>query len=119
MVLAWFSWVGWAHTPELFITSSEEDWCGVIDAALTGDTIMLQPGNYVGPCEVTSNPPDAPGERFHIQSFDTDRPAVLLPGEGGVALEINGPEVTVSVLHIRGIEKGQAGIVVRGKNTEL
>jgi hypothetical protein len=119
VVLAWFSMLGWAHAPELFITSAEEDWCGVIDAALTGDTIMLQPGTYSGPCEVTNNLPDYPGERLHIQSFDTNEPAVLLPGEGGVALEIHGPEVTVSVLHIRGIEKGQAGIVVRSKNAEL
>ncbi len=110
----WLAWVtlALAHVPELFVTNAAEDWCRVIDDAQTGDIIMLEPGEYRGPCTIDGNPPDYETEVLTVQAFDLYNPPVFVAGDGDFVLELTGQDVMLSALVFDGTPEGVSAVSV-------
>jgi len=83
-----------AHIPVIYTATPDDDWCGIIAGALGGDYIMLTPGDYVGPCDITGLVSKPEGEVTIVQSFDADDPARMVhDGASDYILRIDGPGV--------------------------
>jgi hypothetical protein len=108
-VAAFFALVAssaFAHVPVVYVTTSEEDWCGVIEQALGGDIIMLAPGTYTGPCVIVGKVSDPIGENTTVQSLDPTNPAVLVAGEGDHVLSVSGVRLVLFELTFAGLPPG-------------
>lgn len=100
-----------AHIPVIYVTRPDEDWCAVIAGALGGDIIMLEPGEYVGGCEIDALVADKKGERTILQSFYPDTPAVIrAPETGEASLSVSGQALVMLQLVFEGGAPGQAHI---------
>ncbi len=72
----------------------EADLCAAIDTLQPGDELVLQPGDYQGPCVIRSGgAPDAP---VVIRGADRERrPRILYPGRSANVFEIRASSVRV------------------------
>lgn len=111
--------LAWAHVPELYVVGPEDDWCRMIDDAQTGDIVMLQSGEYEGPCTVEGNLPDYPGEILTVQAFDLYDPPVLVHGGGEFILELTGQNVMLSSLLFDGVPAGSVGVSVEAEDSTV
>ncbi len=109
------------HVPEVFITTADEDWCAVIESAAGGDYVLLEPGDYTGPCDVVSKVSDPPGEVTIVQSLDPTQPArmlhdgsspyiISLAGDVGLLLDLDFGEVPDDVVAVELREGANLGV---------
>lgn len=111
--MLWWIPLAQAHTPVIYITDPDEDWCGVIASALGGDIVMLEPGTYTGPCTIEARAPDKLGEQTIVQSFDPMDLAVLEPAPGSDhVLQISGDRLVVLQLAFRNVPAGVDAIQI-------
>jgi len=122
-----------AHVPEVFITNADEDWCAVIESVAGGDYVMLEPGDYTGPCEIVSKVSDPPGEVTIVQSLDPGQPARMvhdgsspfilsLAGDVGLLLNLDFGEVPEGVVAVelrRGNNLGVRSGIFAGPGTAV
>jgi hypothetical protein len=79
-----------AHVPVIYVTGPDEDWCAVINGTIGSDIVMLEPGEYVGPCDIVAEPSNQPGEQTTIQSFDPKDPAEFVGSTADYVLHLSG-----------------------------
>jgi len=83
-----------AHIPVIYTATPDDDWCQIVADALGGDYIMLTPGDYVGPCDITAEVSKPEGEVTILQSFDANNLARLVhDGVSDYILRVSGPGV--------------------------
>jgi len=109
------------HVPEVFITTADEDWCALIESVAGGDYVLLEPGDYQGPCDVVSKVSDPPGEVTIVQSLDPTQPARMLhdgaspyilslAGDVGLLLDLDFGEVPDGVVAVELREGANLGV---------
>ncbi len=100
------SGVAFAHTPVIYITGPSEDWCSVINGVLGGDIVMLEGGNYSGPCDIVAPVPDISGEQTTVQSLDPIDPAVFTGSATDHVLGVSGDRLMLQQLEFEGVPAG-------------
>lgn len=108
-----------AHPVNTYVLGPDDDWCAFIDEAWAGgDLILLEPGDYVGPCTIEGKPPQEPEETTTIQSLDTTNPARFLhDGAADHVLRITGEHVALYALVFEGVPEGVDAVRVEGSGT--
>jgi hypothetical protein len=90
-----------AHVPVIYVTGPDEDWCAVINGTVGSDIVMLEPGEYLGPCDIVAEPSNQPGEQTTVQSFDPKMPAEFVGSAADYVLHASGESVVLLQLEFR------------------
>ncbi|MEZ4241465.1 MAG: hypothetical protein R3F59_36010 [Myxococcota bacterium] len=95
-----------AHVPVLYFAGPDDDWCGVFNASEGSDVIMLDPGEYRGPCVLHANLSNVPGEQTTLQSLDPLDPAVFVGSDADYVLHVEGESLLLLELSFRDVPAG-------------
>jgi hypothetical protein len=94
-----------AHIPVIWL-AGPTDYCEVLAGTIGNDFVMLEPGEYRGPCRFDANLSDVPVELTTLQSLDPANPAVFVGTSGDVVLELGGERVILLAVTFRDLPAG-------------
>ncbi len=112
----WLSGLASAHIPVFIYTGPDQDWCGAYASALQGDIVLLEPGDYTGPCDLTGKEPDPayPSEFTQLAARDLNyRPRFHSDGMSPYILSMTGEQAQVAYLDFPDVPAGVTAIEVR------
>ncbi len=115
----WLATAASAHVPVLVFAGPADDWCGMFrDAMGAGDLLLLAPGDYTGPCEITAKPPVAESEYSVLAAQDQAyRPRIHWDGVSDHILRVNGEMLQVAWIDFPDVPVGVDAIQVTGGQT--
>jgi hypothetical protein len=111
----WLSGLALAHIPVIVNSGPDQDWCGAYASAMQGDIVLLEPGDYTGPCTLVGKPPDPeyPTELSVLAARDTnDRPRFHSDGSSPAILTITGEQAQVAWLAFPDVPAGTTAIAL-------
>jgi hypothetical protein len=104
-VLGWWIGAASAHVPVIWV-AGPADWCDVLAGTIGNDFVMLEPGEYRGPCTFDARPSDIDAELTTLQSLDPGDPAVFVGTDGDHVVRITGRRAIVLAVTFRGLPAG-------------
>ncbi len=111
----WLSALASAHIPVIVNTGPDQDWCGAFESALQGDLLLLDPGDYTGPCTLVGKPPDPayPTEySVFAARLSEDRPRFHWDGISSAILTVEGEQTQVAWLEFPDVPKGVTAVEI-------
>lgn len=106
-----------AHPVSTYVKGPDDDWCAFINEAWAGgDLILLEPGDYFGPCTIEGKPIFEEDETTIVQALDaTNRPRFWHDGSSGdPILRITGEHVGLLHLEFPELPEGITAVEVDG-----
>lgn len=104
-MLGWWIGAASAHVPVIWV-AGPADWCDVLAGTIGNDFVMLEPGEYRGPCTFDARPSDIDAELTTLQSLDPGDPAVFVGTDGDHVVRITGRRAIVLAVTFRGLPAG-------------
>ena len=90
-----------------------DDLCAAINALAAGEELVLQPGDYQGPCAIRRG--GAPGAPIVIRAADPERrPRIVYAGDNANVLEVHASHVRISGLEFGPTQWGVDAIRIFG-----
>jgi len=116
--LMWIIWFAVLLMAESSLAAKEigpqANLCAEINSLEPGETLVLRPGDYRGPCRIRRG--GSAGVPITIQAQDLlDRPRIVYDGQSSNVFEINADYVTLRGLKIGPTQRGIDGIRIRAR----
>jgi hypothetical protein len=112
-----FSAAAFAHIPATHLVTPDMDWCAVLSDVPSGDYVLLEPGDYYGPCDAVGAEIDKPGEVTVLQSSQPYDRARMHPGPEGYVIRASGQWLYFFTLDFSGLGPDEVGIDFQGGET--
>lgn len=112
-MIAWVAGAAWAHVPVIYV-AGPDDWCEALAGTIGNDYVLLEAGEYRGPCTFDARPSNVDAELTTLQSLDPSRPAVFVGTDGDHVLAVTGRRAVVLAVTFRGLPEAVTALRIDG-----